>query len=141
MNSSESQTGGTPVPLTNQSPRFSGTGVPPIGLNDPAPGKTIVLYDGLCAFCQRGVRILRRLDWLKRLHYQDARDVEHLPPCGDPLDPVKLLDEMHVVAPDRRKAWAGYRAMRWLAWQLPLGWCVAPFLYVPGIPWVGNRLY
>jgi predicted DCC family thiol-disulfide oxidoreductase YuxK len=108
---------------------------------DPAPGKTIVLYDGHCAFCQRGVRILRRLDWLGRLHYQDARDVAHLPPCGDPLDPHKLLDEMHVVPPARRRARAGYGAMRWLAWQLPAGWAVAPLLYLPGVPWLGTRLY
>ena len=108
---------------------------------DPAPGKGIVLYDGDCPFCRRSVAILKRLDWLGRLHYQSARDVEHLPPSHVPLDPKRLLDEMHVLTPDRRHAYAGYAAFRWIAWRLPLGAPVAPFLYVPGVPAVGNRVY
>jgi predicted DCC family thiol-disulfide oxidoreductase YuxK len=103
--------------------------------------KAVVLFDGQCAFCRRGVGILRRLDWLGRLHFQDARDVAHLPPCADPLDPHRLLEEMHVVTPDRTRALAGYAALRWLAWRVPFGWPVAPFLYLPGVPWLGNRLY
>lgn len=108
---------------------------------DPAPGKGIVLYDGDCAFCRRSVAILKRLDWLGRLHYQSARDVEHLPPSEVPLDPRRLLDEMHVLTPDRRAAYAGYAAFRWIAWRLPLTVLLAPFLYIPGVPWVGNRVY
>src|SRR5438105_7577595 len=108
---------------------------------DPAPGKGIVLYDGDCPFCRRSVAILKKLDWLGRLHYQSARDVEHLPPSEVPLDPKRLLDEMHVLTPDRRRAFAGYAAFRWIAWRLPLTIPVAPLLYVPGVPWVGNRVY
>ena len=48
---------------------------------------------------------------------------------------------MHVLTPDRRQAYAGYRAFRWIAWRLPLTWLVAPFLYLPGVPWLGNRVY
>lgn len=108
---------------------------------DPAPGKGIVLYDGDCPFCRRSVALLKRLDWLGRLHFQSARDVEHLPPSEVPLDSKRLLDEMHVLTPDRRRAYAGYRAFRWIAWRLPLTVPVAPLLYIPGVPWVGNRAY
>jgi predicted DCC family thiol-disulfide oxidoreductase YuxK len=108
---------------------------------DPTDRKAVVLYDGTCPFCQRGVRTLKRLDWLGRLRYQDARDTAHLPPCEAPLDPNRLLEEMHVVAPDRKRAYAGYRAFRWLAWRLPPLWPVAPLMYVPGMPWLGNRAY
>ena len=103
--------------------------------------KAIVLYDGACPLCQRGVRILRKLDWLGKLQFQDARDVAHLPPCDEPLDPKRLLEEMHVVTPDGRRAYAGFRAFRWMAWRLPLTVLSAPLLYLPGVPWLGHRVY
>lgn len=108
---------------------------------DPARGKGIVLYDGMCPLCQRGVRILKRLDWLKRLHFQDCRDTAHLPPCAEPLEPKKLLEQMHLVTPDRTRAPAGFRAFRWMAWRLPLALPIAPLMYVPGVPWLGNKAY
>ena len=108
---------------------------------DPARGKAVVLYDGTCPLCQRGVRILKSLDWLKRLHYHDCRDTAHLPPCAEPLEPKKLLEQMHVVTPDRKRAPAGFRAFRWMAWRLPLTIPIAPLLYLPGARWLGNKLY
>ena len=108
---------------------------------DPAKGKAVVLYDGLCPFCQRAVRLLKRLDWLRQTHCQDCRDTAHLPPCAEPLEPKKLLEQMHVVTPDRKHALAGYRAVRWMAWRMPLTLPIAPLLYVPGVPWLGNKLY
>ena len=73
----------------------------PTEVIDPAKGKAVVLYDGMCPFCQRAVRLLKRFDWFKRLHYQDCRDTAHWPPSAVPLDLKKLLAEMHVVTPDR----------------------------------------
>lgn len=117
------------------------TATPTAATTAAAEGQAVVLYDGLCRFCQGAIRLLRRLDWLGKLHCQDARDVARLPACAPPLDPAQLLEEMHVVTPDRRHVYRGYRAVRWLAWRLPLGWPAAPLLYVPGALWLGNRLY
>lgn len=103
--------------------------------------KGIVLYDGDCAFCQRSVRILKALDWFHRLAFQSARDTDKLPATAVPLDHQKLIEEMHVVPPARDTAYAGFSAFRWMAWRLPLTALVAPLLYVPGVLWVGNRLY
>ena len=108
---------------------------------DPAKGKAIVLYDGMCPLCQRGVRIVKKLDWLKRLHYQDCRDTDHWPPSAVPLTLKALLAEMHVVTPDRKHAPAGYKAARWMAWRLPLLLPLAPLMYIPGVPWLGNKAY
>lgn len=108
---------------------------------DPFPGRAVVLYDGDCPFCRRSVAILRKLDWLDRLAYQSAREADKLPPSHVALEPHRLIEEMHVLTPDRRHAYAGYRAFRWIAWRLPLTWLVAPFLYLPGVPWLGNRAY
>src|SRR5262249_22471335 len=84
---------------------------------DPPKSQGVVLYDGLCPLCQRAVRILKRLDWFKRLHIQDCRDQANWPPSAEPLDMKRLLEEMHLVTPDRKHALAGYRAFRWMAWR------------------------
>ena len=108
---------------------------------DPAPGKGVVLFDGDCPFCRKSVSILRRLDWFGRLHMQDARDEPRLPPAAVAIPRKTRLDEMHLLTPDRRHTPAGFRAFRWMAWRLPLTLPVAPLLYLPGVPWVGNRVY
>ena len=108
---------------------------------DPAPGKAVVLFDGDCRFCQKSVAVLRRLDWGRALHFQSARETDRLPPSAVPLDQHAMLKEMHLVTPDRQRAFAGFSAFRWLAWRLPLTLPLAPLAYLPGVPWLGNRVY
>ena len=103
--------------------------------------KAVVLFDGDCAFCQRSIRILKALDWFKRLSFQNARDQAHWPPSAEPLSMDRLVEEMHVVTPDRQHAYPGFRAFRWMAWRIPLTLPSAPFLYLPGVLWLGNRIY
>jgi predicted DCC family thiol-disulfide oxidoreductase YuxK len=103
--------------------------------------KAQVLYDGQCPFCRRSVELLKRLDWLGRLSYVDARDGAQLPAGPPSLDSNRLLQEMHVVTPDHGHVHHGFAALRWLAWHLPLLWPVAPLLYLPGVPALGQRLY
>jgi predicted DCC family thiol-disulfide oxidoreductase YuxK len=103
--------------------------------------KAVVLYDGSCPLCKKSVAILKRLDWLKRLTYQDARDLEHLPESSIPLEPERLLQEMHIVTPNRKRVHAGFRAFRWMAGRLPVFWALWPLLFIPGVPWIGQRLY
>src|SRR5437868_12904764 len=106
--------------------------------NSVAQPKATVLYDGQCGFCQRSVAILKKLDWLKKLRYQDARQIEQLPKTDPPLDPARLLDEMHLVPSSGHPVYHGFSAFRWMSWRLPLCWPLAPFLYLPGVPWLGN---
>ena len=102
--------------------------------------RTRVLYDGHCAFCKRSVTLLQRLDWLGKLEYVDARDTS-LPLLSEPLVAgAPLLDQMHVLTP-RGRLYGGYHAIRAIAWRLPLTWLVAPFLYLPGVTWLGQKLY
>jgi predicted DCC family thiol-disulfide oxidoreductase YuxK len=108
---------------------------------DPAPGQGIVLYDGDCPFCRKTVGLLKRFDWFARLHFQNCRDEANLPPCAEPLVMDRLIAEMHVVPPRRDRALAGFRAVRWIFWRLPATVVLAPFLYIPGVPWVGNKVY
>ncbi|MBV9125930.1 MAG: DUF393 domain-containing protein [Planctomycetes bacterium] len=107
----------------------------------PASGKAIVLYDGQCPLCLKGIALLKRLDWLGRLTFRNARDRKHLPAHEPPLDPERLLEEMHLLTPEGYQLLHGFTALRWMAWRLPLLWPLAPFLYLPGIPPLGQRLY
>jgi predicted DCC family thiol-disulfide oxidoreductase YuxK len=104
-------------------------------------GRALLLYDGNCALCQKGVAQLRRLDWFGVLRYADARDRANLPMTDPPLDPGRLLEEMHLLTGPGGRVYHGFGAFRWLAWRLPLLWPLAPFLYLPGVPTLGQRLY
>jgi len=108
---------------------------------DRAAHQAVVLYDGLCPLCTRTVSILKRFDWLRRLQFHDCRDTRGIPANSAHLEPARMIQEMHVLTPDRTKALSGYRAVRWVAGRVPLLWAVYPLLFIPGIPRIGQRLY
>jgi hypothetical protein len=58
-----------------------------------------------------------------------------------PLEPNRLLEEMHLLTPDGRGILHGFGAFRWMAWRLPPLWPLLPFLYLPGMTSVGQRAY
>lgn len=103
--------------------------------------KPLVLFDGLCPLCQRSVAILRKLDWFSLVDYVDAREHGNIPAMTPALDPERLLEEMHFVNAGRTWSVAGFKAFRAIAWRLPLLTLIAPFLYLPLIPWVGQKVY
>lgn len=100
-----------------------------------------VLYDGDCAFCVQSVRLLRLLDWTRYLDYVDMRQKDQplIQALGGPSE--ELLEQMHVLPPGRRELLHGYDAIRWLLWRLPMVCWLAPFLYVPGVPGLGRKVY
>jgi len=106
-----------------------------------ATDKALVLYDGQCAFCNQSVRWLKRLDWFGRLEFADARHPEAIIAAGAPVEPSRLLEEMHLLTPGEGRVYRGFAAFRWIAWRLPPLWFLAPFMYVPGVPTLGQRLY
>lgn len=97
-------------------------------------GRLDILFDGDCMLCRRTVEIMRRLDLFERLTFTDFR---HQPVAG--LSPEALARDMHVVAEGR--VFRGFDAYRQIALVLPLGWLVAPFLWLPGMASIGPRVY
>jgi predicted DCC family thiol-disulfide oxidoreductase YuxK len=91
--------------------------------------------------CRKSVGWLRRLDWGHRLSYVDIREQHSLPAHNPPFDPDRLLEEMHLLAPGDPQVYHGFAAFRWMAWQLPLLWPLLPFLYLPGMATLGQRMY
>jgi predicted DCC family thiol-disulfide oxidoreductase YuxK len=103
--------------------------------------KARVLYDGDCAFCCKSIELLQKLDWLRKLDYVNVRDETQLFLKEPPIAEAPLLEQMHVLPRDAQKLYAGYRAVRWLAWRLPLTWLAAPLLYLPGMTYLGQKFY
>src|SRR5205085_2263105 len=93
-----------------------------------------VFYDGHCAFCQKSVHLLRRLDWFGVLSYVDVRDAKQMAKERISVAPARLLEEMHLIPPHGQKLYHGFGAVRWIAWRLPALWLFAPLLQLPGVP-------
>lgn len=98
-------------------------------------------FDGACGICQRTVCFLRSLDALRRVEFLDAAhrwsDIEKRFPD---LVRERCHAEMHVRTPEGQVR-TGFYAYRTLAWVLPLGWLAVPFLYMPGVAWIGSHIY
>jgi predicted DCC family thiol-disulfide oxidoreductase YuxK len=103
--------------------------------------RAAVIYDGDCAFCRKSIDLLKRLDWFHRLHYVNFRDPTQPLLASPLLSSAPLVDEMHLLTPDGSRVYHGFGAFRWLAWRLPALWVLAPFLYIPGVPAVGQKIY
>ena len=106
-----------------------------------APDQAIVLYDGDCPLCRKTTEFLKRLDWFGRLRFHNCRDTAAIPAHTAHLDPARMIQEMHVLTPDRANAYSGFRAVRWIAGRVPALWPLYPLLFIPGTARLGQRLY
>jgi predicted DCC family thiol-disulfide oxidoreductase YuxK len=94
-------------------------------------------YDGLCGLCQRSTRILRAIDWLGRLRFEDMTKVpeDELPVSMDAAlkgIPMRTRDGRTLV---------GFPALRRAMLRTPLGCLPALLLYLPGISHFGRFIY
>jgi len=101
-----------------------------------APRDTLY-YDGACGLCQRSVRILRRLDWLDRLRFQDMTQISD---ADLPVPRERALEGIPMRTRDGR-ALVGFPAMRRALLQTPLGALPALLLYIPGVSHIGAIVY
>ncbi|MCB9438173.1 MAG: DUF393 domain-containing protein [Anaerolineales bacterium] len=99
-----------------------------------------VLYDGQCVLCQQSLKVLQALDWRKRLNPMDAQNQEQVMARYPHLEYEALMGAMHVVTPVGDTL-IGFFAVRYLARFLPLLWLLLPLLYLPGMNWLGPRVY
>lgn len=101
---------------------------------------SIVLFDGRCGVCQRSIVLLQSMDWLRRLSLVNYHDPA-VRKLYVPSVPLKTLDAaLHVKSPTGSLS-SGFGAFRKLATILPPLWPLVPFLWLPGIPWLGSHVY
>ena len=111
------------------------------------PGRLVVFYDGDCGFCVRVVNVLRAIDFRGVLIWKNAR-LSSVAKSFSDLDVARAERELLVWSPQGgwNGGWyggwyGGYDAFRVIARELLLLRCVWPFLYIPGVPWLGRRAY
>jgi len=105
-------------------------------------GRIQVLYDGQCPLCNRTVRVLGFFDLFARLEFLDFRrlDLAEYNLLHKMALTIQDLDrEMYVIS--RGQAYIGYYGYRVLALALPAIWPLSPLLFLPGVSWVGERVY
>ncbi len=103
-------------------------------------GKISVFYDSDCGLCGRSMCMLLLLDWLHRLRPVDFCKAQERTLWAPDL-PLPVLDRaLHVRFPDGATL-KGFSAFRSLAWHLPALWPLAPLLQLPGMTFVGDRVY
>jgi predicted DCC family thiol-disulfide oxidoreductase YuxK len=99
-----------------------------------------ILFDGRCGLCTSSIKWVSRLDWLDRFASRDLIQWEEIARDFPSLEHQKAVEEMHLVMPDGRVL-TGFYAFRKIARHLPVAWLIWPFLFVPGVPFVGAKIY
>lgn len=92
-------------------------------------------YDARCGLCRRTTRVLRRLDWLGALRFEDMNTARDLPvPLAAAMEgmPMRTHDDRTLI---------GFSAVRRALIRTPIGALFAWILYVPGLGWLAQRVY
>jgi predicted DCC family thiol-disulfide oxidoreductase YuxK len=108
--------------------------------NSPEPACGI-FFDGTCGLCQGTVAVVRRLDLLNKVRFRDiAHEWPEVSQAFPMLDYQRCMEDMHLI--DRKgRLHVGFDAYRYLARIMPLGWIFLPILYLPGVRWIGIKVY
>lgn len=101
------------------------------------PTHDTLFYDGNCELCRGSVRLLRRIDWLGRLRYEDFTA---LPDGALPVDRETALGGIPMRTRDGRTL-VGFPAARRALLQTPPGFLPALLMYVPGLSHLGGMVY
>jgi predicted DCC family thiol-disulfide oxidoreductase YuxK len=103
--------------------------------------KTVIFFDGSCGLCTRTMHVIRRLDLLGRVRIMDVtNDWPTVLASYPQLDQAFCLQTMHVISRQNQIS-TGFLAYRSLCKVIPLGWLMLPFLYIVGVPTVGEIVY
>ena len=112
------------------------------GLTVPVPVRPgdrldTVFFDGLCGWCQGSVRLLRWLDWHRRLVFVDYLSV---PEAERPVSYATFMEGLPVRTWDGRVL-VGFAGVRRALRRTPLGALVIWPLYLPGLGGLGRLIY
>jgi predicted DCC family thiol-disulfide oxidoreductase YuxK len=99
-----------------------------------------VVYDGNCVLCQQTRRIVRLLDWLHRVEFLNIHDWNEVSRRYPNLDFEQAMGQIHAMSNDGQMH-GGYFGMRRILRELPLGFPMWMILHIPGMSWVGQKVY
>ena len=98
------------------------------------------IYDGKCVICQSTRKTILTFDWLKRIEFLDLHDVDTLMQRYPNLEFDQLFGEIHVIEP-QGELYKGFYGTKRMLKELPLGFPLWLLLQLPGMDWVGNKVY
>jgi predicted DCC family thiol-disulfide oxidoreductase YuxK len=98
------------------------------------------IYDGYCLICQQSKRIIEALDWFHRVEFLNIHDWQTVEARYPTLDFETAMGQMHTVGEDGRLL-GGFEGARRILRELPLGYPVWLLLHVPGMDWLGTKVY
>jgi predicted DCC family thiol-disulfide oxidoreductase YuxK len=98
------------------------------------------IYDANCVICRQSKRIVNALDWLHRVEFLDLQNWEVVNARYPALDWNAAFGQMHTMTPDGQMI-GGFKGVRALLRQLPLGFPIWLLLHIPGIDWIGEQVY
>lgn len=95
-----------------------------------------VWFDSACPLCSREIRLMRALDWRKRIDFVDV----YSPDAACPIDPELLLARFH--AQERAGALVSGAEAFALMWrQIPLFWPLGQVARIPLVLRLLERAY
>jgi predicted DCC family thiol-disulfide oxidoreductase YuxK len=101
---------------------------------------TTAIYDGYCVICNQTRRMVMAFDWLHRVEFLNIHDWSQVEARYPNLDFEAAMGQMHVVTLDGQLL-GGFEGVRRLLRDLPLGFPVWLLLHLPGMNWLGNKVY
>ncbi len=107
---------------------------------DRLSGVLTAIYDGNCVLCNQTRRTVRLLDWVGRVEWLDLHRREEVEQRFPMLDYAQTMGEIHVVTRSGQ-VYNGFAGTRRMLRELPLGLPVWLLLHLPGMNWLGPRLY
>lgn len=99
-----------------------------------------IIYDGQCSFCIRTLKVLKRWDMCSALDFYDFHDEEIM---REKFSMVKSEDAQAAMLVVTREGgvFKGFYAFRRLVWKVPRLWALVVVLYLPGLSYIGTRVY
>lgn len=98
------------------------------------------VFDGQCVICRSTERVVRALDWRRRVRFLDLHEHERVAATFPWLDQSDAMGQIHVVD-ERGRVFAGFLGTRRMLRELPLGYPLWLLLQLPGMTRVGERVY
>lgn len=98
------------------------------------------LFDGHCVICQSTRRVIKALDWMNRVEFLDLHAKTAVNARYPEMDHEAMMGEIHVITPEGR-VFAGFDGTRRMLREVPLGFPVWALLQLPGMNWLGPKIY
>lgn len=98
----------------------------------------ILTFDGHCRLCRKATAIIHSLDIFGRIDLVDFTDQNNQHRLKN-FDLSRAQTEMLL---ETKKGWlGGFHAFKAMAPSLPLLWPLVPFLLLPGVTPIGEKIY